>query len=128
MSGPWHPTGRARVNARRPQALAICDDCGFTYNRVDLRPKQQWKGVKLQTFNILVCRRCWDVPQIQLRTLILPPDPVPILNPRPENYTAIVPSYMSTATGNHLTTLSGVKLTMMIRVTPTPAPPGYLPG
>jgi len=27
-----------------------------------------------------------DVPQEQLRTIILPPDPVPIQNPRPENY------------------------------------------
>jgi len=34
----------------------------------------------------LVCKSCLDVPQEQLRTIILPPDPVPISNPRPENY------------------------------------------
>ena len=27
-----------------------------------------------------------DVPQEQLRTILLPPDPVPVDNPRPEDY------------------------------------------
>lgn len=35
---------------------------------------------------ILVCQSCYDKPQEQLRTVILPPDPVPIMNPRPEDY------------------------------------------
>ena len=130
MSGPWHPTGRARVSARAPSCHGICDDCGFRYLRSQLRPKQQWAGVKLQTFNILVCKKCWDVPQQQLRTIIIPPDPRPVLNPRPEFDAVEVPSYMSTLDGFNLTTTTGVNLTMMIRVVPTPlAPPGpgYLP-
>jgi hypothetical protein len=129
MTGPYHPTGRARVSARRPEAHGICDDCGFRYLRRQLRPKQQWTGMKLQTFNILVCNQCWDIPQTQLRTLIIPPDPIPIRNPRPEQFSAEVPSYASTLTGNHMTTTSGVKITMMIRVTPVSTPPpqsGYL--
>jgi len=70
-------------------------------------------------------RTCLDKPQIQLRTIIIPPDPLPVINPRPEFYSDEVPSYASTLTGNHMTTLTGVKITMMIRVVPTPvAPPG----
>ena len=86
--------------------------------------------MKLQTYNVLVCtgaNGCWDIPQMQLRTIIIPPDPVPVLNPRPEQYSAEVPSYASTLTGNHMVTMTGVNITMMIRVTPTPVPPGCLP-
>lgn len=36
---------------------------------------------------ILVCRPCMDKPQEQLRTIILPPDPEPVQNPRQEQYT-----------------------------------------
>jgi hypothetical protein len=126
MSGPWHPTGRARVNARYPQAHAVCDRCGFRWNRVNLRPQQQWAGLKLQTYNILVCPPCYDTPQIQLRTIIVPPDPLPVLNPRPEQFTVEVPSYMATLLNQRFVTQSGLHLTMMIRVTPQPVPPGYL--
>jgi hypothetical protein len=129
VSGPWHPTGRARVNARSPSAHGICDRCGFRYNRVDLRAQQQWNGLKLQTYNILVCKRCLDAPQIQLRTIIIPADPPPVLNPRPEQYSTIVPSYMATLANQRFVTASGVHLTMMIRVTPVSLPPpqaGYL--
>jgi len=79
---------------------------------------------------LLVCRRCLDKPQIQLRTIVIPPDPLPVINPRPEFYAVEVPSYVSTLDGFNLTTTTGVNLTMMIRVVPTPlAPPGpgYLP-
>jgi hypothetical protein len=76
--------------------------------------------MQLQPLNLWVCHPCLDRPQIQLRTIILPPDPVPVYLPFPEPYASEVPSYMSTQTGNHLTTLSGVKLTMTIQVTPTP--------
>ena len=86
----------------------------------------QWAGVKLQTFNMLVCRTCWDRPQEQLRTIIIPPDPIPVLNPRPERYTTIVPSFMatesSTFAGDDLTTENGVNLIMEIQDTPTPSP------
>lgn len=37
--------------------------------------------------NFLVCDRCYDTPQEQLRSIILPADPVPVQNPRPERYT-----------------------------------------
>jgi hypothetical protein len=82
----------------------------------------QWQGFSLVNLRLLVCDRCLDVPQPQLRTIIIPPDPLPIYNPRPEQYSEEVPSYMGTLTGQRMTTLSGVYMTMMIEVTPTPDP------
>jgi hypothetical protein len=42
--------------------------------------------MRLINLRILVCETCLDTPQIQLRTILLPPDPVPIEYPVPENY------------------------------------------
>lgn len=122
MSGPWHPTGRATVNQRSVSALAVCDRCGLTYNLKDLKWQFQWQGMQLQNLRLLVCDICLDKPQIQLKTLILPPDPVPVFNPRPEAYRAEVPSFVSTETGTNLITTSGDNLIMEIKVTPTPDP------
>lgn len=58
------------------------------YNHDRLQWQFQWQGPKLTNIRILVCEYCLDTPQEQLRTIILPPDPVPIQNPRPENYTS----------------------------------------
>ena len=76
--------GRARVDPRSPQAFAVCDNCGEWVNRVDLRAEQQWMGPELRPTGFLVCDRCLDVPQQQFRTIIMPPDPVPVDQPRPE--------------------------------------------
>jgi hypothetical protein len=34
----------------------------------------------------LVCKTCYDTPQEQLRAIVVPADPVPIINPRAPNY------------------------------------------
>jgi len=118
----WHPNGRARVSASSPRAKAVCDRCGFLYSRTDLRWQSQWEGTQLQNLGILVCSICLDKPQMQLRAIILPPDPTPIEDPRPERYAMEVPSYVSTEAGVHFVTMSGLNLTTEIRVTPSPDP------
>ena len=40
----------------------------------------------MTNLRFLVCRRCLDVPNQQLRAIILPADPVPINNPRIEPF------------------------------------------
>lgn len=79
-------TGRASVSRTFPQAHAICDRCGFRYNHYQLQWQYQWVATKLQNIRLLVCRSCYDTPQEQLRRIVIPPDPLPIHNPRPENY------------------------------------------
>ncbi len=78
------PHGRATISQTNPRSLGICDMCGFRYNHYQLQWQYQWQGPKLQNQRFLVCGECLDIPQEQLRTIVLPPDPVPILNARPE--------------------------------------------
>ncbi len=78
--------GHASVDARDPRAWAVCDRCGFLYNHSALQWQWQWVGPRLQNLRLLVCQSCLDTPQEQLRTVILPPDPEPIQNARPEDY------------------------------------------
>ena len=77
--------GHARTSARNPQAHAFCDRCGGRYNHVDLSWQMDWAGASIINKRILVCRTCMDLPQTQLRSIVLPADPVPIMNPRPGN-------------------------------------------
>jgi hypothetical protein len=78
------PHGRVHISRSKPKAQAVCDRCGARYNHSDLSWQFQWQGPRLQNLRILVCRGCLDVPQENIRTIVIPPDPVPIQNPRPE--------------------------------------------
>jgi hypothetical protein len=81
------PHGRAQISARHPRALGICDRCGFTYNLDQLQWQWDWlQGPRLFNLRILVCPPCLDEPQESGRTVVLPPDPIPVANARPENY------------------------------------------
>lgn len=83
------PHGRAQISTRSPRALGVCDRCGAMFNQDNLQWQWDWlQGPRLFNLRILVCRSCLDVPQQNGRTIVLPPDPVPIANPRPENYVA----------------------------------------
>lgn len=83
---PWRPHGKARVDANNPEAFAVCDRCGIWHNHNRLSFQYEWGGPNLINRQMLVCEKCLDVPQDQLRTIVLPPDPVPIQNPRPEYF------------------------------------------
>lgn len=78
--------GRARTNPTNPQAHAICDRCGFRYNWVGLKWQYDWRGASLQNLKILVCETCYDAPQEQLRAIVVPADPVPIVNARVQDF------------------------------------------
>lgn len=79
-------TGRASVSSRNPRAFGICDRCGFLYNHDQLQWQFDYAGAGLINKRILVCDPCLDTPQNQLRSIILPADPVPIENPRVQDY------------------------------------------
>lgn len=111
---------------RSPNALAVCDRCSFTYNHSDLSWDYQWSGVKLQNLRLLVCKTCLDTPQTQLKTIVIPPDPLPVLNPRPEQYAVTVPSFVATESptfsGSDITTENGDNLIWEDHTTPLPDP------
>lgn len=77
---------RAVINPSSPRALAVCDRCGMLYNHKDLNWQTEWRGPQLKNLMILICESCLDDPQEQLRTMIIPADPVPIPIPRQEAY------------------------------------------
>lgn len=79
----------ARVNPRNPEAWARCDRCSFWYQSKDLAFQYEWSGTHLYSTGALVCttgNRCYDKPFEQLRTIILPPDPPPVVNARTEYF------------------------------------------
>ena len=80
--------GRASISSRNPRAAAICDRCGFVYNHVRLQWQFDYAGAGLINKRILVCNPCNDVPQNQARAIVVPADPVPIQNPRIQDYVA----------------------------------------
>ena len=101
------PHGRARVSSRNPRAFAICDRCGFLMNHDRLSWQFDWAGASLINKRILVCETCNDVPQQQLRAIVLPADPVPIMNPRIQDYNTAESDYRLTQ-GNTTNTQTGI--------------------
>lgn len=85
--GDFH--GRARVDARRPRGQAVCDRCSQWWNRADLRKQYEYSGTRLFFTGFLVCPPCYDTPQPQNLTPLLPGDPKPLINPRPEYFDVI---------------------------------------
>lgn len=79
-------SGRAQTSSRNPRAFGVCDRCAIWYNRDQLNWQMDWAGASLINKRMLVCNTCMDVPQQQLRAIIIPADPVPISNPRTEPY------------------------------------------
>jgi hypothetical protein len=53
---------------------------------VDLSYQFQWAGSDMVNLQLKVCSTCMDVPSDFLRSIIIPPDPEPVDQPRPEPY------------------------------------------
>lgn len=79
-------SGRAITNASSPAAFGVCDRCGMWENHRNLEWQYQWRGASLQNIRILVCRQCLDTPSEQLRSIVVPADPTPVLNARVEYF------------------------------------------
>lgn len=107
MAYRWHPKN-AEVDSDNPRAWGTCDRCGFVWNLDRLCWQYDFQGTnQLQNTRLLVCPPCYDVPQPQLAPYILPPDPPPIFNARPENYSLDEASYLLTQDGSIITTQDG---------------------
>ena len=87
-------SGRAVTNPESPRAFGCCDRCGFIYNLHTLKWQREWSGTQIISLGWLVCDRCLDEPQVQLKARIMPPDPVPVRNPRPDRW--LTPGFFDT--------------------------------
>ena len=100
--------GRARTNPRSPEAHAICDRCGFRYNHVNLRWQYDWRGAALQNIRLLVCNTCYDEPQQQLRAIVVPADPMPINQPRLQDFATAETNTRATSGQNTVDPITGI--------------------
>ncbi len=100
--------GRARTSSRSPQAFAVCDRCGIWHNHVDLRWQFDWAGASLYNKRLLVCQRCEDIPQQQLRAIVVPADPVPIVQPRLEAFVNDSANYRTTTGQDTIDPITGL--------------------
>lgn len=82
----FRPHGHAYANPSAPSAWGRCDRCGFIYLHRQLRFQFDYRGPRLANLRILVCEKCYDKPQAQLKPLLITQDPIPVLNARPEDY------------------------------------------
>lgn len=56
------------------------------YNRVNLKYQYEYAGNQLVNTRLLVSARNLDIPNPQLKARSVPADPVPVNDPRPENF------------------------------------------
>lgn len=101
-----HPR-RARTDSTSPRAWATDDRSGFVGNHEDLRWQFDYAGTGLVNKHILVYPDQLDVPQRQLGTIVLPPDPPAILNARPEGYFIDEETHRFTMTGQQRYLMDG---------------------
>jgi hypothetical protein len=85
-------SGRAVTNPSDPRAFGVCDRCGIWFNLWTLRYQYEWQGSILMNLRFRVCSGCMDIPNPQLMARRLPPDPVPVHDPRPEPW--LTPGFM----------------------------------
>lgn len=79
----WRPKGKhVTVDYWNPRALGICDYSGFVHVRSEMVKQMEWRGNSLQWTGFYVGKDYADKPNEQGRPPILPPDPVPVPQPR----------------------------------------------
>ena len=117
---PNRPHGRAGAQVPGKGPLAICDRCGFLYYQQDLVWQYDYLGGAVpQSLGVLVCRRtCLDELNHANQLLIIPPDPPPIFNARPEFYDVDETNWLTTEDEDIITTQSDSELITSI---PDPA-------
>lgn len=100
-------SGRARTSAKSPRAFAVCQRCGLWDNRDKMQFQMEWRGTTLRNIYILVCGRCYDTPQEQLRSITIPADPTPIYFPSVEDFVAAETNYRTVGEGT-IDTITGI--------------------
>lgn len=84
---------KAFADSTAPQAWGTCDRCNQIHLHRELQWQWEFNATGLYNKRLLVCGQCLDQPQPQFLTPTLPPDPMPVQNPRPWNYAASETGY-----------------------------------
>ena len=110
-------SGRAHTSPSNPAAFGVCDRDGFWYNHRDLVWQYEWRGASLQNTRILVCKNCLDTPQEQLRAIVVPADPTPIINARTEWFLDDETDYLTTSEPVVLDPITGIPIPSTTTIT-----------
>jgi hypothetical protein len=74
------------ANPRNPRARGICQGCGLECYRDEMQEQRDYRGGSAPVpTGVWKCRRCIDVPQPYFKKQVLPPDPVPVRKPFPDD-------------------------------------------
>ena len=108
-----HPSGA--TNNPHDGPWSSCDRCGFIYNLNRLQFQYDFNGGSTPVnLGVLCCSKCLDGLNYQKKLLILPPDPKPIMNTRPEQYVVDETNWLTAEDGTVLTTETGDPITPSI--------------
>lgn len=102
--------GRARINASSPESAGQCDRCSAVVSFRDMLWQRDWRGATLQNIRLLVCQRCLDTPQPQLRSITLPPDPTPIINARTVDWSQAESNYQTITQPSTIDPITGIPI------------------
>lgn len=118
----YRPSPKYASKDARRGSWTTCDECGFLWNLSRMQFQYDFMGGSVpQNTGYLVCPRCLDDLNYQRQLLIIPPDPPPIANTRPEPYAVDETDWLTTEDGDILTTESDDPLITDI---PNPADDG----
>jgi hypothetical protein len=107
----WRPHPKlSRTDPTSPRAWATSDRSGFIGNQENLIWQTEWQGTRIVNLRFLVYSNEFDQPQRQLGTIILPPDPVSIMNARIEPYAVEEQTYLIAQNGQQLFAQNGTAL------------------
>lgn len=83
----WRPhPRRSRTDPTSPRGWGTSDRNGMIGQANKMAVQYQWRGLRLMPTGVRVHPDELDIPQRQLGTIILSPDPVALKNARPEQY------------------------------------------
>jgi hypothetical protein len=110
--------GRARTSSKKPAAKGICDRCGFVYQFTQLQWQWEYRGPTTQNIRVLVCPPCLDRVQDNLRTIVLPMDPEPIINARVQDFERAETNYRAVSKPTVIDPRTGIPIpSSTLRVT-----------
>jgi hypothetical protein len=101
-----HPRG----TTTNPHAVpwTTCDRCGRIYSMNRMEYQTAYVGGQTpENLGLLVCNTCLDSLNYQNMLLILPPDPAPFFDTRPEAYAVDETSWLTTQSGDIIDTEGG---------------------
>lgn len=117
----WRFHGKASVDSDAPRAFGVCDRCCRWFNLVDLRFQHDWRGNRLTNLYLRVCDQCYDKPFEHYRPIIIPPDPVPVWMPRPDQYAPFLPFLITATNGTQIIDQNGAAVMATSQLGPSAA-------